>query len=204
MDIGLTGGIATGKSTVSEMFRKRGAIVLDADQIAREVVEPGTEGARRIRERFGASFFDSEGRLDRAALGQLVFRDEQARKDLSRLLHPLIVEELKKRSQEAQRHDPQAIVIWDVPLLIESRLTNLVEKVIVVYIPESLQLRRLMTRNHFSEEEAWRRIRAQLSIEEKKKYADYVIDNSGSIENTERQVDRLWNYLRSRNGFNQR
>jgi dephospho-CoA kinase len=201
--MGLTGGIATGKSTVAAMLKERGAVLIDADQVARDVVEPGTEGLRRIRERFGSRVFQEDGRLNRAALGNIIFKDEGLRKELGRLLHPLIMEEMQKRTRNALAKNPHAIVIWDVPLLIEENLTQFVEKVIVVYVPESVQLQRLIKRNALSEEEARERIAAQLSIEEKKRVADFVIDNSDSLEMTERQVDQLWNYLTLRSGSNQ-
>jgi dephospho-CoA kinase len=201
--MGLTGGIATGKSTVAAMLKERGAVLIDADQVARDVVEPGTEGLRRIRERFGSRVFQEDGRLNRAALGNIIFKDEGLRKELGRLLHPLIMEEMQKRTRNALAKNPHAIVIWDVPLLIEENLTQFVEKVIVVYVPESVQLQRLMKRNALSEEEARERIAAQLSIEEKKRVADIVIDNSDSLEMTERQVDQLWNYLTLISGSNQ-
>jgi dephospho-CoA kinase len=198
--IGLTGGIATGKSTVSAMFRKRGAVLIDADQVARMVVEPGTSGAKKVREHFGDDVFFADGRLNRAALGKIIFHDPDMRNQLNQILHPLIRQEMMKQTLDAQERDPQAIVIWDVPLLIEGKMTEMVEKVIVVYIPETLQLERLMKRNHLTEDEARRRIAAQLSIEEKKRVADYIIDNSSTLENTERQVDQIWNYLKSKNG----
>lgn len=203
MLIGLTGGIATGKSTVSNMLQKRGARIVDADQIAREVVKPGTEGAQKIAKHFGKEFLNEKGELNRKKLASLVFQNEQARKDLNSLLHPLIRQRMKEDTQRIFQQDPQAIVVWDVPLLFESRLTDQVDQIIVVYIPESLQLKRLMRRNQLTREEAMRRIRSQWSIEKKKMLADFVIDNRGSIENTERQVDQLWNYLVSKNGSNQ-
>lgn len=200
MRVGLTGSIATGKSTVTEILRRLGAYVVDADQIAREVVEPGTEGARRVREVFGDQVFFPDGRLNRAALGEIVFKDEAQRLKLNQILHPLIRKEMVQRSDYFESQNVHAIVIWDVPLLIEQKLTNYVEKIIVVYVPEKVQLERLMKRNQLSEEEARRRIDAQLSIEEKKKWADYLIDNSGSIENTERQVGQIWSDLKLKNG----
>lgn len=203
MLIGLTGGIATGKSTVSAMFKERGAKIVDADQIAREVVQPGTIGAQKIAERFGEEFLTEHGEVNRSKLAALVFRDEQARNDLNGLLHPLIRRKMREDTEEIFRLDPQAIVIWDVPLLFESQLTDRVDQVIVVYIPESMQIERLMHRNQLTREEAVQRIRSQWSIEKKKLLADFVIDNQGSIEKTERQVDQLWNYLVSKNGSNQ-
>lgn len=203
MLIGLTGGIATGKSTVSRMLNDRGAKVIDADQIAREVVEPETMGAKKIAERFGSEFFYENGELNRKKLAALVFQNAQARTDLNHLLHPFIRQKMKEETQSILRQDPNAIIIWDVPLLYESQLTEQVDKVIVVYIPEFLQIQRLMDRNHFTREEAIQRIQSQISIEKKKLMADYLIDNSGSYEKTERQVDQLWNCLISKNGSNQ-
>lgn len=200
MMLGLTGGIATGKSTVSEMLRERGSVLVDADQVARVVVEPGTEGLNKVVERFGKEVLRPDGRLNREALGKLIFTDPTARTDLNHLLHPLIMNEMKRQTEIAFQHNPHTIVIWDVPLLFEEKLTHFVEKVIVVYVPEEIQLQRLMKRNSLTEAEAKQRMSAQWSIEEKKKLADFVIDNSGTLEMTERQVDQLWNYLTLKSG----
>ncbi|MBA4496462.1 dephospho-CoA kinase [Paenactinomyces guangxiensis] len=200
MILGLTGGISTGKSTVSAMLKERGAVIIDADQVAREVVEPGTEGLRRIYEHFGKQVLHEDGRLNRSVLGDIIFWNEDLRKKLNELLHPLIRDVIMERTRVVLEKNPSEIVIWDVPMLIEGNLTQFVEKVIVVYIPEPIQLKRLMKRNSLSEAEARKRIASQLSIEEKKKLADYVIDNSGSLEMTERQVDQLWNYLTLKSG----
>lgn len=204
MIIGLTGGIATGKSTVSRLFAERGAHLIDADQVAREVVEPHTEGWHRIRVRFGEEVFHPDGTLDRKALGTRVFRDAEARKALNRMLHPLIVERMRTLTKQCRERDPDGIVVWDTPLLIEGNLTKSVEKVIVVYVPETLQLQRLMARDGLSEEEARQRIASQLPIEEKKRYAHILIDNSGTLAETERQVDQIWKSLNSRNGYDRR
>ncbi len=201
--LGLTGGIASGKSTVAKMFQERGAYIIDADQIAREVVEPGEEGWHRVRERFGAKVFRPDGTLDRAALRKIVFNDEGARQDLNSLLHPLIRSRMRDKSRQLASQFPQGIIILDIPLLFESKLTHLVEKVIVVYIPEPMQLERLIARSGLTEEEAQKMVQAQLPIEEKKARADIIIDNSGSITETERQVDHLWKWLASKSGFAQ-
>jgi dephospho-CoA kinase len=200
MRVGLTGGIATGKSTVSRMLQTRGAAIVDADQVAREVVEPHTPGWRRIRERFGDGILRPDGFLDRKALRDVVFRDPQARRDLNGILHPLIRERMLEKAEFLERERPGRVIVFDIPLLYESRLTDWVEKVIVVYVPESVQIRRLMEREGIGEEEALRMIRAQMPIEEKKRMADCLIDNSGSLEETERQVDHLWQCLTSENG----
>jgi dephospho-CoA kinase len=200
MVLGLTGGIATGKSTVSAMFQQRGAVVIDADQVARQVVEPGEEGLARIVRQFGTQVMQPDRRLDRAALGRIIFNDAAARQKLNQLLHPLIRQAMQQQTHFVLEKNAQTIVLWDTPLLIEGNLLPFVEKVIVVYVPASMQLARLMKRDAFSVAEAQNRISAQLPIEEKKRVADWVIDNSGTLAQTERQVDQLWNYLTLKNG----
>src|SRR5690606_37466408 len=127
MLMGLTGGIATGKSTVSRMFQQRGAHIVDADRIARDVVQPGTVGAQKVAERFGEEFFDEHGNLNRPKLAKLIFQDEGARNDLNQILHPLIRQEMRRKTKNIQRKQPEAIIIWDVPLLYEGRLTDELE-----------------------------------------------------------------------------
>lgn len=200
MVVGLTGGIATGKSAVSHMLKERGAAIVDADVVARQVVEPGTEGSARIRARFGAAVFRSDGSLDRQALGRLVFADKDSRLDLNRLLHPLIIRQMRAETNRLQADDPHPIIVWDVPLLIEEKMTDLVDLVVIVYIPVQLQQKRLMERDGISFEEARSRINAQMPIEEKKSFADVLIDNSRTLAETERQVDALWQILVSKNG----
>jgi dephospho-CoA kinase len=200
MVLGLTGGIATGKSTVSALFQQRGAVVIDADQVARQVVEPGEEGLARIVRQFGTQVLQPDQRLDRTALGRIIFNDAAARQKLNQLLHPLIRQAMQQQTHSILQQHPHAILLWDTPLLIEGNLLSFVEKVIVVYVPESIQLARLMARDAFSVAEAQSRISAQLPMAEKKRVADWVIDNSGTLEQTERQVDQLWNYLTLKNG----
>lgn len=198
--VGLTGSIATGKSTVSEMFRRKGAEIIDADQIAREVVEPGTEGLERIAREFGPGILDDEGKLNRERLGARIFQNPAEREKLNRLLHPLIVDCMRAKTEKIKKEKDPDLLIWDVPLLIEGNLTQWVEAVILVYTPKEIQLERLMKRNALSKEEAEKRILAQMDIEEKKKYADYMIDNRGTLSETERQVDQLWKQLISKSG----
>jgi dephospho-CoA kinase len=198
--VGLTGSIATGKSTVSEMFRRKGAEIIDADHIAREVVEPGTEGLARIVREFGPGMLDEEGKLNRERLGARIFQNPAEREKLNRLLHPLIVDSMRAKTEKIKKEKDPDLLIWDVPLLIEGNLTQWVEAVILVYTPKEIQLERLMKRNALSKEEAEKRILAQMDIEEKKKYADYVIDNRGTLSETERQVDQLWKQLISKSG----
>lgn len=203
MLIGLTGGIATGKSTVSKLLEEKGAHIIDADQIARDVVEPGTIGSLRVREHFGDTVFFPDGTLHRSALGAIIFNDANKRKELEKILHPLIRQEMKARSQRYLQQNQQAIVVWDVPLLFESQLTTYVEKVIVVYVSKEIQLERLRKRDNLSQTDALQRVESQISIEQKREWADFVIDNQGSYKNTESQVDQLWKSLILKNGLSQ-
>jgi dephospho-CoA kinase len=195
MVIGLTGGIASGKSTVAGMFAQLGAVIIDADKIARDVVDPGQEGLHSIVQHFGEEVLDQEGRLDRKKMGELVFSNEEARKTLNSLLHPLIRSRMEQEKQKALLLHPPLIIL-DIPLLYESNWQKRMEKVIVVYVPELLQVQRLMNRNHLTLEEATQRIKAQMPIEEKKQRADFLIDNSGTTEKTKEQVALLFRRLR--------
>ena len=192
MNIGLTGGIAAGKSTVSRMLTERGAALVDLDRIAREVVNPGQEPLRLIAERFGPEVLNEDGTLNRARLGEIVFSDEAERKALEAITHPAIRALMLARMEEYRRERPERLVVVDVPLLYESGLQSYFEQIMVVYVPRSVQLERLMKRNGLTEAEANRRIDAQMDIEEKRTTADIVIDNSRSLEETERQVERFW------------
>lgn len=192
MNIGLTGGIATGKSTVSALLVNKGALLVDADAIAREVMLPGHPVLAGVVEHFGQAVMLADGTLDRKKLGDIVFRDPSQRKALNDITHPAIREEIRERMAVLQREHPDKLVVVDIPLLFESGLEHMVERVMVVYAPESVQLERLMLRNQFTAEEASARIRSQMDIEEKKRKADIVIDNGGDVEETKRQVDRFW------------
>lgn len=187
MIIGLTGSIATGKSTVARMLEELGAVVIDADKIARQVVEPGQPAWFKLRERFGKEVFLENGKLNRKALGAIVFQDEQARQDLNRIVHPEIRKVMEQEKQAAHKQQVEWIVL-DIPLLFESGLEHMVDKILVVYVPESLQKKRLIERDQLTEEEANRRINSQLSIEQKKHMGHAYIDNSGSLEETRAQL----------------
>lgn len=195
MNIGLTGGIACGKSTVAAMLAQRGAIVIDADRIAREVVLPGMPALAAIAERFGPEVLAPDGALDRKRLGAIVFGDEAARRDLEGLLHPPIRALMRERKERFEREAPDKLVVLDIPLLYESKLESMVSRVMVVYCPREVQLERLMQRDKLTPGQAEARLSAQLPIEDKRRLADIVIDNSGSIEQTERQVDAFWSSL---------
>lgn len=192
MNIGLTGGIACGKSTVAGMLARKGALIIDIDRIAREIVEPGQPALAAIVDKFGQAVLQEDGTLDRKKLGAIVFADPARRKELEQITHPAIRSVMKQRMQQYEADHPDRLVVVDVPLLYESRLEDYFDKVMVVYVPRDVQKRRLMARDSLSGEEAEQRLRAQMDIEEKKRRADIVIDNSGTPEETERQLDRFW------------
>lgn len=197
MIAGLTGSIATGKSTVSALFDKLGAVIIDADKIVRQVQQPGEKAWQEIVEAFGEEILLPTGELDRAKLGSLVFGNAENRARLNEIVHPRVREERDRQTQEAKRRDPNAIIIWDIPLLIETGMHKQVEKTIVVYVDAKTQLARLLSRDELSEEGARQRIAAQMPIEEKKPYADFLIDNRGTVEETQAQVHAIWEELKA-------
>jgi dephospho-CoA kinase len=199
--IGLTGGIGTGKSTVARMLAKLGATVIDADAIVRELESPGSPVLKEIVEAFGAEVLTPKGELDREALGAIVFRNREARVRLNAITHPRVGQEMAQRTQEA-RKARALLVVLDIPLLLEagrsaSETANPLglDAIVVVYAPEDVQMERQMAREGYERAEALRRIRAQRPIEEKRALADFVVDNSGSREETERQVRALFEKL---------
>lgn len=192
MNIGLTGGIACGKSTVSAMLVDRGALLVDADQIARDVVEPGSPVLEQVAAHFGQAVLQEDGSLHRKKLGEIIFGDTEARKQLEGILHPPIRKMIRDQMEAYERQFPDKLVVVDIPLLFESNLSYLFEQVMVVYVPRHIQLERLMARDGLTESAANSRIEAQMSIEEKRKLADIVIDNSGTWEDTYAEVERFW------------
>ncbi|MGM0124128.1 dephospho-CoA kinase [Enterococcus sp. AZ194] len=184
--LGITGGIATGKSSVVAIFEKLGYPIVDADKVARLVVEPNTPGLAAIVIEFGEDILTSEGQLDRKKLGALVFQSDEKRQTLNRLLNPFIRTEILAQIEAKKRLS--SLVIVDIPLLYEGYYDVYMTQVAVVYIPESLQLIRLMKRDHLTEYEANKRIKSQMSIEEKKQRADIIFDNQGTFEETEQQI----------------
>ena len=189
--IGLTGGIATGKSTVAGMLARRGAAIIDADELARDVVEPGQPALDAIVRRFGADVLQPDGTLDRAGLGGLVFSDEAARRDLERITHPRIAELMQQRIAESFAHDAPA-VIADIPLLFENRRQDMFEGVLLVWAPRSVQLKRMQERDSLDEAAAESRLAAQMNIDDKRALAGWIIDNSGALSATQRQTDAWW------------
>lgn len=186
----LSGGIASGKSTVASMIEARGGIVIDADHIAREVVEPGTAGLREIVEAFGDKILTSKGELNREILGEYVFNNPDARNTLNQILHPKILIRSLERMQEAYATQKRPI-FYDAALLVESGSYTNFEGLIIVATDPEIQRERLMQRNQLTQEEAQKRIDAQLPIEEKVRVADYVLWNNSSVEHLEEQVDKL-------------
>jgi dephospho-CoA kinase len=189
--IGVTGGIATGKSTVDAMLAARGAAVIDADELAREVVLPGEPALAEVATRFGGDMLRPDGTLDRPRLGAVVFADPEARRDLERITHPRIIVLMQERMTHALAGAAPLVVV-DIPLLFENGRESLFDGVLVVYAPQELQIRRLRERNGLDADAAAQRIAAQLSIDAKKDRATWVIDNSGDVDATAAAVDRWW------------
>jgi dephospho-CoA kinase len=191
--LGLTGGIGSGKSTVASMFSELGADVIDADDLARQIVEPGQPALAEIQAAFGPAVVGTDGRLDRKRLADIVFADTGSRARLNAITHPRIRERMNAEVEERRRQP--GLLILDIPLLFENALTGSVEKTIVVWLDEATQLARLTARDGLEVAAARARIAAQLPLDEKKSLADYVIDNSGTREQTRRQVERLFALL---------
>ncbi|KON92576.1 dephospho-CoA kinase [Rossellomorea marisflavi] len=188
--IGLTGGIASGKSTVSAFLQDKGYTIIDADLAARMVVEVGQPAYLAIVEAFGKGILQENGQIDRAGLGAIIFNDQSKRNLLNGIVHPAVRSMMLSHKDEAIENGKQT-VIMDVPLLFESDLTWMVDRTIVVTVEEDVQLSRLMKRNELTEEEAASRISSQLPLREKAEKADAVIDNNGSVEDTLKQVEEL-------------
>lgn len=192
---GLTGGIATGKSTVAAIFEEAGARLVDADRIAREVVRKGSPAHREIVAHFGTGVLLGDGELDRKRLAAIVFNNPDEQRAIECIVHPQVKQEIDRRVDLIRRQAPEALVILDIPLLFESGMQEGLDAVIVVYAPERLQLERLMARDGLSEPEALARIRAQMPIDSKRALAARVIDNSGSREQTRAQALEIYRQL---------
>jgi dephospho-CoA kinase len=190
--VALTGGIASGKSTVLKMFKELGAKVLDCDRIAKALTRRGNRGYKRIVQEFGPEILDEKGRIDRKKLAQIVFFDEEKRKKLNSLIHPLVYERLEKR----MRRMKEDVVIVDVPLLVESGGEKMFDKIIVVYSEPFVQLNRLIIRG-LSEEEALARMRSQASWEERLRVADFVIRGDVDIDETKKEVEKIWKHIKN-------
>ena len=195
--VGLTGGVATGKSTIAKMFERCGAYTIDADLLARKVVEPGTPAWRAIIRAFGKSVLNSDHTLNRRAISALVFANPTKLRRLERIIHPRVAREQAKLTRQAAREDPQAVVIYNVPLLFEAGIDARVKKIIVVTADRQTQVTRLKRRNGFTRAEALRRIRSQMPIKLKTAAADYLLDGTTARSHLLVQVRRLYRELRA-------
>jgi dephospho-CoA kinase len=193
--VGLTGGVGSGKSTVAGMLRELGATVVDADEAAHAAYEPGSPGFDAVVREFGQEFV-TDGRIDRARLGELVFHDADARMRLNSIVHPLVREWMAQKTAQASDEGAD-MVVQDVPLLFENGLEKLFSSVILVYVPEAVQLDRLVSGRGFKRERALAMITAQMPIENKRGLARHVINNAGSLDETRSQVDAVWKVLSS-------
>lgn len=197
LKVGLTGSIAVGKSFVLDVLRELGARTLDADAVAREVVEPGTAGLKAVVDEFGPEILNPDGALNRAELGAIVFAAEAKRQKLNSILHPFIIARQDEVMELWEAETPEAIVVVDAALMIESGGYKRFDRLIVVHCQPEIQIERLMKRDNIAREEAARRINAQMSQEEKKSHADYLIDTSEGFDSARQQTAAVWQELRS-------
>ncbi|MEE9122831.1 MAG: dephospho-CoA kinase [Syntrophobacteria bacterium] len=195
LKVGLTGGIASGKSTVSEAFAQLGAKVLDADEVAREVVLPGQPAWLELQQVFGPEFFLPDGKLNRSKLRRLVFADPEKRSKLNAIVHPEVMKEINRRFEQLTTSAQDAVVVVDVPLLLEVGVAHRFDRVIVVYVEKSVQIKRLRQRDGLSMEGARQALSTQMVLDKKVEQADYVIDNSGTRDETQAQVGKVWESL---------
>ena len=192
LKVGLTGSIAVGKSFVCECFRELGCHILDADQTARVVVAPGTEGLRRVVKEFGAEILNAEGQLNRRNLAAIVFADDARRKLLNSIVHPLVIEVQDDWIRQHEKSDPDGVAIVDAALMIESGGYKRFDRIVVVWCEPAIQLKRLMLRDNLTLPEARTRIDTQLPQDEKKRFADHLIDTSNGLEDTRHRVNDLF------------
>lgn len=196
--IALTGGIASGKSTIARRLAEHGAVVVDADQIVRDVQSPGSPVLARIAETFGSAVIAADGSLDRAALGAKVFGDPALLAQLNAIVHPAVRAESQRRFDAAVAADPDAVVVYDVPLLVEARVDDPWDVIVVAHAPAAVRHRRLVELRGMDERAAQERIDAQVSDDRRLAIADVVIDTSGTIDRTREQTDALWEQLSAR------
>ncbi len=195
LKLGLTGGIACGKTTAAQMLSQKGALIIDADRLAREVVQPGEPAWVEIVNWLGKGILLEDGSLDRTKIAARVFKDRPARQQLNALIHPRVRNLFLTQSEELAQSSPQKIQVWDVPLLFEAGMEKLVDYVAVVASREENQVTRLLERNGLAREEALRRINAQMDLWKKVMAADFVLANDSSRDSLRRQVDQLWEKL---------
>ena len=193
--IALTGGIATGKTTVANRFRELGAIILDADEYSRQAVEPGTPSHAALRDRIGPSFFNPDGTLRRRELRRRIIREPALRKRINAILHPYIMGAMGAEWKRQKKLHPQAVIVFDIPLLFEGGFDEDFDIVILAYSTPEVQVQRLIQRDKLSPSEAERTLSMQFPIDSKRARSDYIIENSGEIECTLRQVDEVWDSI---------
>lgn len=193
--IALTGGIASGKSTIARRLAERGAVVIDADQIVRDVQRPGSPVLERIAAEFGSHLLSADGELDRASLARVVFTDSAARERLNAIVHPAVRAESQRRFDAELANRPDAVVVYDVPLLVEARVDDPWDLIVVAHAPAEVRAERLQRLRAMTPEEADRRIAAQVSDERRLAIADVVIDSGGELRETIAQADALWDRL---------
>jgi dephospho-CoA kinase len=195
MKVGLTGGIGAGKSTVADLFSQKGAVVIRSDELARQVIEPQTPGFQQVIDRFGKDFVNSEGYIDRAKLAQIVFKDDAALKDLENIIHPLV---RNKTNQIIDQHTSETIIINEIPLLLEKKMESLFDFLVIVISSEKNRLERLAQRG-LTTEQATARMVKQVSDDERKAAADFLIVNDGNLDQLEADVEKIWQTLQERN-----
>ena len=194
MKVGLTGGIGAGKSTVADLFSQKGAVVIRSDELARQVIEPQTPGFQQVIDRFGKDFVNSEGYIDRAKLAQIVFHDDAALKDLENIVHPLV---RSKTNQIIDQHTSETIIVNEIPLLLEKNMESLFDFLVIVISSEKNRLERLAQRG-LTTEQATARMFKQVSDDERKAAADFLIVNDGNLDQLEADVEKIWQTLQER------
>ena len=195
MKVGLTGGIGAGKSTVADLFSQKGAVVIRSDELARQVIEPQTPGFQQVIDRFGKDFVNSEGYIDRAKLAQIVFQDDAALKDLENIIHPLV---RSKTNEIIDQHTSETIIVNEIPLLLEKKMESLFDFLVIVISSEKNRLERLAQRG-LTTEQATARMVKQVSDDERKAAADFLIVNDGNLDQLEADVEKIWQTLQERN-----
>jgi len=194
MKVGLTGGIGAGKSTVADLFSQKGAVVIRSDELARQVIEPQTPGFQQVIDRFGQDFVNAEGYIDRAKLAQIVFHDDAALKDLENIVHPLV---RSKTNQIIGQHTSETIIVNEIPLLLEKKMESLFDFLVIVISSEKNRLERL-TQRGLTTEQAIARMAKQVSDDERKAAADFLIVNDGNLDQLEADVEKIWQTLQER------
>lgn len=193
--LGVTGSFGTGKTTVARMFKDLGAFVLDADESARRLMEPRSAAWKKIKTAFGEKVIGKDGRIDRKALSKIVFKDKRKLKKLCGIIHPLVYKEFDEKIKKIRKQNTEAVIVLDVPLLLESKGKPRIDKLLVVRCGRKTQLKRAINRTRLTRADIMRRIKAQMPLKEKIKAADFIIANDGGLNSTKRQVTDIWKNL---------